>query len=333
MQSELDDFEKYLSLFTESKYAIGVANATDGLELAIHSLNLSPGDQVICSSHTMLATASAIKLSGAIPVPVDIGLDGLIDPCCVENAINTSTVGIMPTHLNGRTCEMNKIMKIAKSNNLFVVEDAAQALGSRFRGQHAGTFGYAGAISFYPAKVLGCLGDGGALLTNKYSTFDKLYQLHDHGRNSKGEQISWGRNSRLDNINAAILDFKLKSYTTVVNRRRNIASAYEVGLNQISEIKLPPAPNDSTDNFDVYQNYEIVAENRDNLREFLKGKGIGTLIQWGGKALHQWKGLGLERELPVTDKYFKRCLMLPINLFVSDCDIAYVIESIREFYR
>ena len=118
----------------------------------------------------------------------------------VEEAITSNTVGIMPTQLNGRTCDMHKIMEISEKYKLYVVEDAAQALGSKFKGKHAGTFGHASAISFYPAKVLGCLGDGGGILTNDYNLFDKMYQLHDHGRDKNGEQKSWGRNSRLDNL-------------------------------------------------------------------------------------------------------------------------------------
>lgn len=196
-QQDLRDFEVSLAAYTGAKYAVGVANATDGLELAWMSIGLRPGDEVICCSHTMLATAASIKTAGGVPVPVELGDDNLLDPDAVAAAINPRTVGIMPTQLNGRTCDMDRIMAIANKDRLFVVEDAAQALGSRFKGRHAGTFGDAAAISFFPAKVLGCLGDGGAIITNDYAIFDKAYQLHDHGRDADGEVKCWGRNSRL----------------------------------------------------------------------------------------------------------------------------------------
>ena len=222
LQSELEIFEKSLAEFSNSAFALGVGNATDGLELAWMSVNLQEGDEVIISSHTMLATASAIKLSGGTPVPVDIGDDGLIDVNSIESAITSKTKGISPTHLNGRTCDMDSITRIAEKYDLVIIEDAAQALGSTFKGKQAGTFGYASAISFYPAKVLGCLGDGGAILTNSQSTYSKLKMMRDHGRNENGEVEMWGRNSRLDNIQAAILDFRLASYQEVIKRRRKL---------------------------------------------------------------------------------------------------------------
>ena len=141
----------------------------------------------------MLATAASIRTAGGVPVPVELGDDNLLDPDAVEDAINPRTVGIMPTQLNGRTCNMDRIMSIANRHGFFVVEDAAQALGSRFKGQHAGTFGNASAISFFPAKVLGCLGDGGGVITNDEGVYDRIYQLHDHGRDVDGELKSWGR--------------------------------------------------------------------------------------------------------------------------------------------
>ena len=160
MQQDLEDFESELAKYCNSNYSIGVANGTDAMELALMAIGLEKGDEVIISSHTMVATASAIVTAGGTPVPVDIGYDNLIDPSAIENAISTKTVGIMPTQLNGRTCNMDEICDIANKNKLFIVEDSAQALGSKFDNKSAGTFGIAGGISFFPAKVLGCLGDG-----------------------------------------------------------------------------------------------------------------------------------------------------------------------------
>jgi dTDP-4-amino-4,6-dideoxygalactose transaminase len=333
MQKDLRDFEANLAIYTGASHAIGVANATDGLELAWMSIGIKSGDEIICCSHTMLATASAIKTAGGTPVPVEIGEDGLIDPDAIENAINSKTVGIMPTQLNGRTCNMDRIMSIANKNNFFVVEDAAQALGSRFKGKHAGTFGNASAISFFPAKVLGCLGDGGGVITNDPSLFDKIYQLHDHGRDVNGEVRSWGRNSRLDNLQAAILNHNLQSYENVIFRRRKIASMYQDQLEDLDELQLPPGPNANADHFDIYQNYELQADLRDELKKYLNENNIGTLIQWGGKALHQWDGLGFSLKLPKVEKFFERCLMLPMNMFIQDDEIEYICEKIRLFYR
>ena len=333
MQQDMRDFEDKLAKYTGAKYAIGVANATDGLEFSWMALGLRPGDEVICCSHTMLATAAAIKTAGGTPVPVELGYDNLIDPEAVEAAINPRTVGIMPTQLNGRTCDMDRIMSIAEKHHFFVVEDAAQALGSTFKGRHAGTFGDAAAISFFPAKVLGCLGDGGGVITNDYGVYDKIYQLHDHGRDDEGEIKSWGRNSRLDNLQAAILNYRIDDYDKIIARRREIASMYQQQLGGLEELQLPPSPDADSDHFDIYQNYELQADRRDELKAFLAENNIGTLIQWGGKAVHQWESLGFIVKLPKVELFFERCIMLPMNMFIDDDDVNYVCEKVKAFYR
>ena len=334
MQKDVDEFEESFRQFVGCNHTVAVANATDGLEISWMAANLQPGDEIICSAHTMLATASAIKIAGGIPVPVDIGDDGLICPNAVREGITPRTVGIMPTHLNGRTCNMDDLSKIVDEHNLMMVEDAAQALGSRFKGKHAGTFGHASAISFFPAKVLGCLGDGGGIIINDSSLYSRIYELHDHGRDAQGVVQSWGRNSRLDNLQAAILNWKLKTYPSVIERRREIASLYHTLLSSIEQLILPPPPSTTDDHFDVFQNYEIQAENRDLLKEYLSSKSIGTLIQWGGKALHQFEKLDFGTyQLPRTDLYFQKTIMLPMNMFISDTDVHYVAESIANFYQ
>ena len=333
MQQDLRDFETALAAYTGAKHAVGVANATDGLELAWMAVGLRPGDEVICCSHTMLATAASIVTAGGTPVPVELGIDNLIDPDAVEAAINRRTVGIMPTQLNGRTCNMDRIMGIADKQGLFVVEDAAQALGSKFKGKAAGTFGQASAISFFPAKVLGCLGDGGGVITNDEHIFDLVYQLHDHGRDVNGEVRCWGRNSRLDNLQAAILNHGLKSYDKVIERRRFIAGLYQNRLGDLNELQLPRAPDADPDHFDVYQNYELQGDRRDELKEYLRVNGIGTLIQWGGKAVHQFERLGFTCRLPKVERFFERCIMLPMNMFISDDDVHYICDKISQFYR
>ena len=333
LQKAVTDFESELAEYTGANYSVGVGNATDGMEIFLEAIGVNSGDEIIISSHTMLATASAIKVAGGVPVPVDIGDDNLISVEAIEEAINANTVAIMPTQLNGRICDMDSISALAAKYGLFVVEDAAQALGSRYKGQHAGTFGLASDISFFPAKVLGCLGDAGGVLVNDQALYHQIYQLHDHGRDTDGEVKRWGRNSRLDNIQAAILSHKLKSYDAVITRRREIANLYQTRLGYLEELQLPPAPQLDGDNFDVYQNYELQSDNRDNLKAHLSDHGIGTLIQWGGTAIHQFTKLGFNQNCPKTDRFFERCIMLPMNVFVSDDDLNYVCDKVIQFHR
>jgi len=331
-QKDLSDFEHHLAEFTGAKYALGVANCTDGLHIAMRAAGINSGDEVIFCSHTMVATAAAVHFVGATPVPVECGPDHLIDSGSVEAAITARTKAIIPTQLNGRTCDMDKLQAIAGKYNLLIVEDAAQGLGSCFKGKSAGTFGVAGAISFYPAKNLGCLGDGGAILTNDTEMYKTMSLLRDHGRDEGGEVVMWGLNARLDNLQAAILDYKLARYEEEINRRREIAAVYQERLENLESLVLPPAPDSDPNNFDVYQNYEIEGVRRDELRVYLHERGIGTLIQWGGKAVHQFEKLGFNVKLPYTERMFKRCLMLPMNRSLSNDDIEYVCESIRKFY-
>ncbi len=333
MQSDLADFERSLARFTGAKYAVGVANATDGLQMAFQAGGLKAGDEVILCSHTMVATAAAVHYAGGVPVPVEAGPDHLIDPTSIRAAISPRTRAICPTQLNGRTCDMDVILAIAAENKLELYEDAAQALGSRFKGKCAGTFGRAACLSFYPAKVLGCLGDGGAVLTNEEHIYEKLLLLRDHGRDHTGDVVLWGLNSRLDNLEAAYLDFQLKDYLNVMTRRRAIATLYQQRLGACRQLILPPAPGSETRHFDIFQNYEIEAEQRDALQTHLKSRGVGTLIQWGGKAVHQFKKLGFTQSLPRTDALFLRLLMLPMNMSLVDEDVHYVADCILEFYR
>jgi dTDP-4-amino-4,6-dideoxygalactose transaminase len=331
-QRDLADFELHLASYMGVKHAIGVANATDGLILVCRAAGIGPGDEVIFPSHTMVASPAAVALVGATPVVVDIGDDHLIDAAAIEKAITPKTKAIMPVHLNGRTCNMDPIVALAKKHNLLIIEDAAQALGSTYKGKFAGTFGIGAAISFYPAKILGCFGDGGAVVTNDDEVARKIKLLRDHGRNDQGDVEFWGMNSRLDNLQAAILDHQFKDYDKIIAHRRAVAAVYQDKLGDLAQLALPPAVGSSPDHEDVFQNYEIEAERRDELKTFLGQNNIGTLIQWGGKAVHQFPALGFTEQLPKTDAFFARCLMLPMNMMVSEDDAEYVSGKIREFY-
>jgi dTDP-4-amino-4,6-dideoxygalactose transaminase len=171
------------------------------------------------------------------------------------------------------------------------------------------------------------------VIANDPAVFARMQLLHDHGRNEQGDIVSWGLNSRLDNLQAAILDSRLKRYEAVMERRRELARIYHQRLATLPWLHLPPAPGQHPDHFDIFQNFEIEAERRDALREFLKRCGIGTLLPWGGKAVHQWEQLGLEVRLPYTEALFERLLLLPMNLSLSDDQVHVVCDTIQEFYR
>ena len=334
LQQDLAKFEESLKIFLNVKHAFGVADGTNAIMLALRAAGISVGDEVILCSHTYIATAASVHFVGATPVLAECGVDHMIDPNHVLRLITQKTKAIMPTQLNGRTCNMDKLQNIAEKQQLIIIEDAAQALGSKFRSKHAGTFGAAGTFSFYPAKVLGCFGDGGAVVTNDDTFAEKLSLLRDHGRNKDGEVVTWGTNCRLDNIQAAVLNIKMKTFKKDIARRREIAGMYHRALNEIADVTLPPAPDEDEKHFDVYQNYEIEADRRDGLRAYLGSKGIGTIIQWGGKAVHQLKGLGFDDlSLPITEQMTKRFLMLPMNTSLTDDDIEYVCECIIKFYN
>jgi len=332
-QRDLAEFEDALARYLGVSHALGVGNATDGLIFAWRAAGIGPGDEVIFPSHTMVASAASVAHVGATPVPVDIGPDHLIDPAAIEPAITERTRAIMPVQLNGRTCDMDAIERIAQKHNLIIVEDAAQALGSKFKGRFAGTFGVASAFSFYPAKILGCFGDGGAVVTNDAEIARKIALLRDHGRNEHGDVEMWGYNSRLDNMQAAILHAQFRDYDEIIRRRRSIAALYDSLLSDLAELVLPPGPDADADHFDVYQNYEIEADRRDELRSYLSERGIGTILQWGGTPVHRFTGLGFDVSLPATDRFFERCLMLPMNMMVTDDEVRYIAATIRAFYR
>ncbi|MEO8192570.1 MAG: DegT/DnrJ/EryC1/StrS family aminotransferase [Gemmatimonadales bacterium] len=331
-QRDLAEFEDALARYLGVTHAFGVANATDGMIIGLRAAGIRPGDEVVFPSHTMVATAAAVAHVGAVPIPVDCGPDHLIDPAAVEAAVTERTRVIMPVQLNGRTCRMDELERIAAKHDLLIIEDAAQALGSKFKGKHAGSFGIAAAFSFYPAKILGCFGDGGAVVTSDPEVARRIALLRDHGRNEKGEVEMWGFNSRLDNLQAAILHAQFRDYDEIIARRRSIARLYQSLLSGLEDVVLPPGPDAQPDHFDVFQNYEIEASRRDELRAWLSAQGIGTILQWGGTPVHQFKALGFDVSLPATERFFERCLMLPMNMMVSDDEVTYIATTIRAFY-
>ena len=331
-QKDCRDFEAHLAAFMGVKHAFGVANGTDAIIIGLKAAGIGPGHEVILPSHTYIATAAAVHMVGATPVLAECGADHMLDAADTERRITPKTRAIMPVQVNGRTCDMDAIGEVAARHNLLVCEDAAQGLGSQFKGRSAGTFGTFGTISFYPAKLLGCFGDGGAIVTNDDDVARQIALLRDHGRNEDGRVVAWGYNSRLDNLQAAVLDYKLKSFPQDIQRRRAIAAMYEADLGGLSQVTLPPAPGADARHFDVYQNYEFEADRRDELKVYLEAAGIRTIIQWAGTPVHQFKELGFTVALPKTDAMFQRCLMLPMNVALTDEDVRYITATVRRFY-
>lgn len=327
-QVDIAEFEGEVASYTGVRRCVTMSNATVGLQLAMVAGGLPEGAEVIISSHTMVATAASIVHAGGVPIPVEVGSDHQIDPQAISAAIGPRTHAICPTQLNGRTSDMNAIQGIADEFGLQIYEDAAQALGSRFQGRAAGSWGVGSCLSFYPAKILGTLGDGGAVLTNSSEIAEELLLLRDHGRVDRGDTIRWGFNARMDNLAAAFLRIQLRHFDETVARRREIAARYQERLAAVPGLSLPPAPDADLDHFDTFQNYEIECEYRDELQVQLASRGVGTLQQWGGWPVHKFAKLGFTQQLPNTDKLFSQMLMLPMNFSLTDEDVEYVCDSI-----
>ncbi len=328
---DVEEFEKNLANFVGTKYAVALNSGTDALFFTLLALGIGKGDEIITVSHTFVASIAVIINVGAKPVLIDVKEDFLMDPEEIEKAINHKTKAIIPVYLNGRMCQMDKIMKIAKKHNLYVLEDSAQALGSSYKGKKAGSIGISGAFSFYPAKILGCFGDGGALTTNSKKIAEKALFLRDHGQKTRKDIICYGWNSRLDNIQAAVLNVKIKLLPAWIKRRREIAIIYNNGLSNIKGIILPPPPS-KKENYDVFQNYVLKAKKRDRLFSFLKEKGVETLIK-DPIPTHFHKGLNLNFKLPYTELLAKEVISLPMYPELTNEEVNYVADCVKEFYN
>jgi dTDP-4-amino-4,6-dideoxygalactose transaminase len=332
LQRDVDEFEAKLAKVVGVRFAVGVSDCTNAMLLGLRAMGIGPGAEVILPSHTFIATAQAIHYAGALPVPVDIGADGLVNPAAVEAAITPRTRAIMVVQLNGRICDMDALSAIAARHNLPIVEDSAQALGATYKGRGAGSFGSFGAFSFYPSKLLGGFGDGGALTTDDEALATEVRRMRNHGANQQKVIEAWGTNSRLDNVQAAILNFKIGLLPSEIERRRAIASQYHRAFAGIAGLRLPAAPGSEADRFDCFQNYEIETDRRDALKQWLADRGVGTLIQWGGVPVHHMRFLGFTQSLPATDAFFRRCIMLPMHHMLDDDDVAYIIAQVQAFY-
>lgn len=333
LRQQLRDFEAHLAAFVGTRYAVGTSNCTDALRLSLLAAGVGPGDEVITVSHTFVATVAAIHHVGATPVLVDISDDHNMDVDLVEAAITPRTKAILPVHLNGRLCDMGRLMSLAERHGLLVIEDAAQALGASFNRKRGGSFGLAGCLSFYPAKLLGAFGDAGAVVTNHEEMAEKVKLLRDHGRTPDGDVADWSFNCRLDNLQAALLDLKLKRLPEWIARRRELARLYHRHLSGLRQLRLPPPPVTDGPYLDIFQNYEVEARDRDRLVSHLREKGVEILISWGGRGVHQFKALGLTHfRLPRTEHLFREVLMLPLHTELGEEQVEYVVSVIQGFY-
>lgn len=333
LRQAVDEFEHNLAKFVGAKYAIGVNSGTDALKVAYKALGLKPGDEVITVSHVFIAPIEEIVHLGATPILIDVGEDGLMNPDLIESAITEKTVGIVPVHLSGKVCDMDKIMAIAKKHNLWIVEDACQALGAK-RGK-AGTYGDIGCFSFIAPKTLGVGGDAGAVVTNNKKLAYKMSLLRNHwnitqgalhGRQPKAPKImGWGYNTRLDNIHATVLNIKIKLYPDMLARRKEIGRMYNEGLKSLP-IKLPIQQSDQ-----IYQEFIIRIPDMWEFKKHMEKKGIELLIR-DVTPNHKLPGLGLDFNLPVTEALAKDSVRLPTYPELTNEEVNYIIKSIRDYY-
>ncbi len=256
LRDDVDIFEKKMAGILNVKHVIGVNSGTDALYLAVRALKIGVNDEVITVAHTFVATIAAIHHVGGAHTLIDINSDYNIDTSLIENAITEKTKAIMPVHMNGRMCNMDVIMRVAEKYNLVVIEDAAQALGAKYKESYSGSIGDIGCFSLHPMKILSCPGDGGFITTNSDILNNKLRLLRNHGQKTKTELSEYGYSSRLDNLHAAIVNIKLDRLVDKIDRRRIIARIYNDKLSKLP-IRLPNAPEDVNTYYDVYNSYVI----------------------------------------------------------------------------
>ena len=319
----VEALEQAAADYLDVQHVVTVASGTDALHLAVLAAGIGAGDEVITTPFTFAATLEAIEYVGARPVLVDIEPDTFnIDPRRIAEAVTGKTRGIIPVHLFGLPADMDAIMDIAREHDLAVIEDAAQSLGARWRGRQTGSIGAAGAFSFYPSKTLGCLGDGGMIACNDPAIYGCLLELRNHGFDTAGEHVRLGFNSRLDEVQAAVLAIKLPRLDEMNGRRREIAGHYDERLAETAA-ELPAIPDGA---HHAYGYYTVCVPNRDEVRSMLKEAGIATALYYG-KPLHRHEYYAKScryGELPVAEHASSRCLSLPIFPEMTDAEVEYV---------
>jgi len=329
---KLVEFEKQFAQLCGTRYAVGVNSGTDALLLSLKCLGIGPGDEVITVPNSFIATTSSIRILGATPVFVDVAEDYNIDPAKIVAAVTRRTRAILPVHLTGRPCDMDSILNIAGEYNLAVIEDSAQAVLAEYRGRRVGSFGSTGCFSLHPLKTLNACGDGGIVTTNSAEIYEQLTILRNLGLKTRDDCIAWSHNSRLDNLQAAILLVKLGYVERWTTRRRENALYYQKNLKDIPQIKVHK---DKDSERAVYHTFVIEVERRDELQGFLSSRGIGSAVHYPvpihlstvGRELGYGPG-----SLPVAEAQARRILSLPVYPELRQEELDAVIDAISDFY-
>ena len=333
LADQVEKFEKAFALYNNTQYCIGVSNGLDALFLALRTLNIGPGDEVIIPSHTYIATMLAVTHAGASPVLVEPDKETYnIDPTKIEAAITNKTKAIIPVHLYGQACIMNEIISIAQKHSLMVIEDNAQAHGAAFNGRNTGSWGHINATSFYPAKNLGALGDAGALTTNDENLARQAKLLRNYGSDIKYHHQEIGYNMRIDECQAAFLSVKLKYLDDWTKQRQEIASLYNQALKETGEVVLPSKHPDADH---VYHLYVIRTAHRGDLQQHLHKKGIGTLIHYpiANHLQPAYRNLGYKKgSFPIAEEIADTCLSLPMWPGMQQIHINHVTDEIKSFF-
>ena len=328
---ELESFEVEFAAFCQAKHCVGVANGLDALRLSLGAVGIGPGDEVIVPSHTFIATWLAVCHAGATPVAVEPDRATYnIDAGRIEAAVTSRTKAIVPVHLYGQPADMDAINEVAKHHNLFVIEDNAQAHGAKYKGRRTGSLGDLAATSFYPGKNLGAFGDAGAVTTNSEELADKLRLLRNYGSRAKYHHDVAGFNSRLDELQAAVLRTKLRRLDEWNARRSRIAQRYLQQL-RCDGLVLPYVANDVEP---VWHLFVVRHERRDALRDHLQKRGVSTLIHYPipPHLSGAFAGRGFRREsFPIAEEVASSCLSLPIGPHMSDAQVAAVTTTVKEF--
>lgn len=326
---ENENFTKNFANFCGTKFALGVANGLDALNLIIKAYGFGNGDEIIVPANTYIATILAISENGCIPILVEPDIKTYnINPDSIEEKITSKTKAIMVVHLYGQAVQMEKIWKIAKKYNLKIIEDSAQAHGAIYQEKHTGNLGDASGFSFYPGKNLGCIGDGGAVTTNDEELFNKIKAIANYGSDRKYHHIYKGVNSRLDEIQAAVLDIKLKHLDSDNNKRRGVSKYYRENIKN-SKIILPETYDEKSH---VWHIFAVRTQNRDEFQKYLTEKGIQTIIHYPTPphkqgAYKEWNNLSF----PITEEIHNTILSLPISPVMTDSEIEKVVEVVNEY--
>lgn len=324
-------FEKEFENLYGVKHCISVANGTDSLYIILKMLGIKEGDEVITSSYSWISTPEAISQTGASPIFVDIDEYFSIDSGLIEAKISSKTKAILPVHIHGQMCDMDKIIRLAKKYNLFIIEDCAQSHFSEYKCKRAGTFGIASSFSFYPGKNLGAYGDAGCILTNDDDLALKFRMYANHGALVKHEHKIEGINSRMDGLQAAILNVKLKYILQWTEARKNVANIYNESLKNIPQLEIPIKRGETEHSYHLYV---VKAQKRDELKMFLMDNGIETVIHYPKclPNLDCYSEYMLSSNSKIASNNESTILSLPIYPELDINSVKYVIEKIREFY-